>query len=151
MYGIIEVEFPLEGIIEGLEFQDTVSIDLDNSGSFDDINNAEFKLQFSNEFPFQIIVDAIILDEGGFPLVKLLDQNEIKAGILNNNGRVENGASSEISVPLDKKTIDLILSNGALIVFNYQISSIPLGRDVKVFSDYKIAAKLIGSFNYRIN
>ncbi len=148
LYSIMEFELPLEGSISGLVLQDTTDLSFTTNEDTALIERGTLKIQFDNEFPFEVVATAGIFDQN-YQLIDILTDNGlISAGNINTEGRVTEPASSEIEKTFSKSLLNRVLRDGRYLIFNYRISSRPQGEAVKIFSDYKVQARLVGDINY---
>ncbi len=149
--GIVEFELPLEGSLSGLVFTDTSSLDFSLSEDSTNLNSGILSLQFDNGFPLEVEVLAAILDEN-FNFIEWLSEGEkIAPGIVDNTGTVIESAFSEIAKDLSKSQLQRIIESGKYLAFNYRVSSQPSNSPVKMKSDYRIKASLVGNFSYQLN
>jgi len=149
LLGIVEFELPLIGSVEGLRLTDTTALDFSTTEDTASINRGTLRVQFENQFPFEVIVNAAIVDEN-FQVVEILSRDGIvEAGKPDQAGYVSEATSSEIAQTFSKSQINNILVRGAHLVFQYEINSQPQDTPVTLFSDYQVIARLVGDINYQ--
>ncbi|MEM6261194.1 MAG: hypothetical protein AAGI38_01705 [Bacteroidota bacterium] len=147
------VEIPLTGYVEGLRFEDTTEINFD-PGDLDDLdrlNSGLLRLLLENEFPLQLVSTAIVYDEDWNVIDTLVTDELIPAAEVSpSTGRVE----VPVNVTVDKNfTADLlreIIDFGKYLKLSYQVDTQPQGSHVSVYSDYRVVAKMVGQFDFRV-
>lgn len=149
--GIVEFELPLEGSLAGLVFADTSSLSFSLSEDSTQLNSGTLSLQFDNGFPLEVEVFAAILDENGGFLESLSEGDLIAAAEVDSEGIVTEPSFSEISKDFSKVQLQRIINRGSRVIFNYRINSQPSDRSVRMQSDYRVEARLVGNFSYQLN
>lgn len=149
LLGIVEFEIPLEGSVRGLTLQDTTGINFSTNEDTALIEQGTLKIQFDNQFPFEVIATAGIFDENFLLIDVIADEDLITAGRIDEDGRVREPASSEIEKKFSKPQLNKVLQRGKYLIFNYRINSKPEGESVKIYSDYQVQARLVGDISYQ--
>lgn len=150
VYGILDLEIPLYGFVEGLWRQDTARLDF-TSQNLENIQGGSLILQFDNRFPLEVMVDAAIFDDNGLMVFPLAEQAPIAPGEINPAGYVPAAQRSEIRAAFTPEQLEDIIALGKQIILRYRISSRPSGQPVKLYEDYFIDARIIGEFTYEVN
>ena len=136
----VAVEIPLEGTINDFVLETTEDLD---SGPFEDLATAEFKIIFENDFPIDMITQIFFENENGMVLEELFDQPiKIPAGTPT-NGVVTEAGRLEIKVPFSAERMDLVRSATKIRVNSRfdtpaDLESTPL----KIFDDYGLIFKM---------
>jgi len=149
LLGIVEFEIPLEGSVRGLTLQDTTGINFSTNEDTTLIEQGTLKIQFDNQFPFEVVATAGIFDENFLLIDVIADEDLIAAGRVGADGRVSEPTSSEIEKTFSKPQLNKVLQRGKYLIFNYRINSKPEGEAVKIFSDYQVKARLVGDISYQ--
>jgi len=142
-------EIPLEGSVRGLTLQDTTGINFSTNEDTTLIEQGTLKIQFDNQFPFEVVATAGIFDENFLLIDVIADEDLIAAGRVGADGRVSEPTSSEIEKTFSKPQLNKVLQRGKYLIFNYRINSKPEGEAVKIFSDYQVKARLVGDISYQ--
>ena len=148
--GMLEFEIPLEGSASGLVLTDTVDLDFGGT-DVDGLNEGTFTLLFDNQFPLEMVVNAGIFDAFGNLVDVVAEGSVIAAGELNTEGFVDLPARSEIQKTYTQEEVNRIIAEGSYLIINYSLATRPQGQPVKLFSDYKLDARLTAAFNYTFN
>ena len=90
-----------------------------------------------------------LLDNNNEVLSSLEDDQIINAGIISNNGIVEQSTLSQIVLPFNNSKG--ILENTKKIQFEFIMNSEPENKHVVIYSDYEINLTLIINQNQIIN
>ena len=148
-YGIsssLDVKLPLSLISENIVLRDTAEFNLQLSDEFNEIS---FILNIENEFPLSGKIKMNLLDNNNEVLSSLEDDQIINAGLISNNGIVEQSTLSQIVLPFNNSKG--ILENTKKIQFEFIMNSEPENKHVVIYSDYEIKLTLIINQNQIIN
>lgn len=150
---IMDFRLPVHGSIKNLILSDTVAVDFSstvNMDRLDRVDRATLKLLIDNQFPFQASVDAVLFDEFGQEIALLANAFVIQAGAVNTNtGFVDAPMRTTYSKTFENPEILDILKRSRKLTLRYRFDTRPENQSVKVFSTYKIKAKLVGDVSYR--
>lgn len=149
---IMDFEVPMSMMLNQFVISDTVNIDFSASikpSDFDRVGKANLKLILNNDFPFEAKVDAVIFDQNGNEIAVLANQFVIAAGAVGANGYTS-PSRTVYQKSFENADIQNILQNGRKLGLRYRLDSKPSQQHVKIFSTYKIKAKLTGEFELRV-
>lgn len=145
---LLDVEIPVEGHAAGLELRDTLALDVSQLQS-DRVNSAALRLVVKNGFPVQAKVSVWVADAQGNLLHQLLNNAAISAASLAANGRAETPAVSTLSCSLSGDDMEMISTQGKQLIALYTLDTQPLGKSIKLYSDYFIEAQLVGKLGFQ--
>lgn len=147
---IVDLEIPLDGVVETLILEDTVQL---SPTSTEDIpaESGTIRLVLDNDYPLVGVASAEIEDANGEVIYVLADAFRIEGAIPNAAGRTDNPARSVLDLEITKTQLETILETGARVVYRYQLDTRPANRDVKFYSDYKITTKITVQFPFQVN
>ncbi len=148
----MDFEVPLNGLFENFVMTDTVNVNFSASVKPQDIDKVEkatLKLKLQNQFPVQVTVDAVFYDEVGNIVKTMANAFVLQAGVPGSNGIVTTPTESIYSQIFETQEIQDILNKGRKLGLRYRLDTKPLNENVKIYSTYKIKAKLIGNFTYK--
>ncbi len=148
----MDFEVPLHGLFENLVMKDTVKVDFSANVKPQDIEKVEkatLKLKLKNQFPVQATADAVFYDEAGNIVKTLANAFVLQAGIPDANGYVTNPTESIYTQTFESAEIQDILQKARKLGIRYRLDTKPLNQNVKLYSTYKIKAKLIANFTYK--
>lgn len=147
---IVDLEVPLDGVLETLLLEDTVQL---TPTSTEDIpaESGTIRLVLDNDYPLVGVASAEIEDANGAVIYVLANAFRIEGAIPNAAGRTDNPARSVLDLEITKTQLEEILETGARVVYRYQLDTRPANRDVKFYSDYKITTKITVQFPFQVN
>ncbi len=124
----MEVELPLNGYTFGFAVRDTYDIDL---STYDNVNNAEFKLITENSIPLGLDLEVSFVDEN-FNILDVLnsqdDNNYLSAAPVDFDGNVNGTSEKTIIESFDTERFSKLKSAKKILIrtsFNTTNSSIP--------------------------
>lgn len=146
-----EVDMPLQLNADFFKLMTTTQIDLAGVSQIDNINYGAILLQATNGFPFEVVLQAYILNDQKQVTDSLFiySQNKIKRGIIDANYLVISPELSKIEIPLtaDKLTR---LKECKYIKFVPQFNMpVPQPPDIKIMDNYTLDLVLSVDLNYR--
>ena len=97
------------------------------------------------------MISAEVFDEYWDSIRKLAEDSPVSAGEVNDLGRVETPFSSTIELSFTQDELNDILENGRYIIFNFRLSTRPENERVGLYTDYRVKAKLVGDFDYKLS
>lgn len=147
---IVDLEIPLDGVVETLILEDTVEL---SPGSAEDIpaESGTIRLVLDNDYPLVGVASAEIEGANGEVIFVLADDFRIEGAIPGPEGRTTKPARSVLELSITKTQLEAILETGARVVYRYQLDTRPANRDVKFYSDYKVSTKITVQFPFQIN
>ncbi|MBX7242939.1 MAG: hypothetical protein K1X92_14450 [Bacteroidia bacterium] len=148
----MDFEVPLHGLFENFVMTDTVNVNFSTSVKPQDIEKVEkatLKLKLQNQFPVQVTVDAVFYDEAGNLVKTMANAFVLQAGVPGANGIVTTPVESIYAQVFEGQDIQNILNKARKLSLRYRLDTKPLNENIKLYSTYKIKAKLIGNFTYK--
>lgn len=148
----VELEMPLDGVVEHLRLSDTVALTPGSlsGANIERLQDGALTLLLDNGFPFEVQVTAKVYDSDFRLITVLADAQTIQAGVvLPATGRVETPLRSAISKQFDAELLRRVLEDGRHLTLSFDLNTRPQGRPVKIYSDYTVTARLSGNFMYR--
>lgn len=146
----IDFELPLDGIVEALVLKDTTELDF---GQIDigEIEAGSLRVLLENEFPLQARLTVRILDQNMNTISVLAENQFLDPGTIDASGFVDVPGQTTIEKSFTREELENIITNGAFMGISYTMDTAPAGEAVKLFADYRIHAKLVGQFTYRLS
>jgi len=138
-----EVELPLFGRVDGFAVTDTLDFELDET--FDNVGDVEFKLVTVNEFPADVELQIVFVDENYNIVDRLLDPAEqlFASAQVDDLGELVESARKETFIPLTRSRFNNINENAKYMFVQVRIWSFNDGdTSVRVFSDTEVTVKL---------
>lgn len=148
----MDFEMPVHGSIENFVLQDTVNVNFSNTVKMQDIekvDRATLKLILQNQFPFEAVADAVFYDENWNVVQVMANAFVVSAGIPTTNGYVQSPTQTVYSKTFENPEINDLFQRARHLSLHYRFSTKPNNTSVKIYSTYKIKAKLIGDVSYR--
>ncbi len=147
---MVDLELPLDGVMEQLILEDTVEL---SPGPVEEIpaEQGTIRLVLDNDYPLQGVVGARIEDEDGNLIYTLAEDFRIEAALPAGNGRRSNPARTVLELDLSKSELETILESGAHILYRFQLDTRPANADVKFYADYKVKAQITVQFPFETN
>lgn len=147
-----DITIPLRFKANNVVLVDTTDFELDDDArkETNKINGGTLWLRAENDYPMAAQIQLVLLDSNTNSILDTLvtSPHTIEAAIVGSNGRTEQPAVSRIAIPVTPAKIDHLYNATSIIVIaqmnTYDASA------VTVYEDYKLRAKLIGDFDYRI-
>ena len=146
---LIDIDIPLDGVLDELVMRDTTEIDFGNA-SVNDINSLLLRLIVDNRYPFEAVLQANMLDAEYRVIDVLAERYVISPGIVDDYGYVQTGTSSTLEKSFSQGKLIELINDAKYIAFQYTLSTRPAGQAVKIYHDYQIKARMVGQFNYSI-
>ncbi len=138
----MEVELPLYGRASGFVTRDTLDLDF---GSYEDVQDVEFKLVVDNGIPLEVGIQAYFLDEKNVVIDSLLtSQQTLIAGAPVNADGVATGTSQKITlIPIDGVRFAKIRDNARRLWINASFSTLNNGAtSVRVINTQDVRIRL---------
>lgn len=146
---LIDIDIPLDGVLDELVMQDTTEVDFGDT-DLADVNSLLLRLIVDNGYPYEAVIQATVLDENYQPIDVLAERFVVSAGMVNNAGYVTTPTSSTLEKSFERDQLIRVINEGKHIAFRYSLSTRPEGEAVQVYYDYKINARIVGQFNFSI-
>ena len=148
----LDFELPLEGIVENFAIQDTVDVNFAASvkpQDYERVKKATLKLLLYNGFPFQATVDAAFYDENWNLVADMANAFVLKEGVLVGD-YVQYPTLTTYAKTFENPEINDILQRSRHLKLRYRMDTKPNNSSVKIYSTYKIKAKMVGQFSYKM-
>ena len=146
----LEFDVPLSIQTTDLEFKDTVDIREAFTVDLDDVQNGVLSIVASNTFPIQSELILYFADEEGAIVDSLVSPDKIKAGKVNDQGRVDVAEETILYYTIQKERL-LRLLNASYIYLDAKLTTQPNGTHVTLYQDYTLDLRLVGDFGYTVN
>lgn len=145
----MDVRIPLKFSASNLILLDTTEFSLGDFNEIDNINRGALILKASNTYPFELSLDALLLDENNTPLNYLLNapNNKINAPVLDQNGKVIQASVSEIRIEISAEKIEA-LKKARKIAFSAKFSTAGQPNKTTFLDYYKLDLLLTADINY---
>lgn len=150
---VLEAEIPLEGSVDNLQLRDTLEIDFAQTNSQDvsQISGGELRLLLDNEFPLEARVWAEIVDAEGNGIVTLAENSLVSAADIDPATQQTSEAKRTlIPIAFDQDILQDVLNKGTEVRIRYVLDTQPAGASVRFYDNYRLQAKLVGAFTYRV-
>ncbi|MEZ4829410.1 MAG: hypothetical protein R3C61_24470 [Bacteroidia bacterium] len=145
----VDFQLPLAGVLENFVLSDTTSLEFGKT-DLGAITDGTFRIFLENQFPLEANITAVILDEGKQPLTTLTQNQLLAPGIIDGSGYVTLPGNTEIEKTFSKEELESIIGEGKYLALHYSMNTSPAGKPVKLFADYRINARLVAQFTYRL-
>lgn len=151
----LDLNIPLSLKANNLTLRDTFAFKLGNSPKeIDNINNGTLYLITYNKFPLKGDVTLVVYDSLNNPVDTLLNRYALVPGDVDVNCRVNEAKKNIFSIPVSSARIHKLYTGYKAVltaVFNTQTNSGTCnGQYYKIYSDYKLDAKITAQFNYKV-
>jgi hypothetical protein len=155
-YGLeanLDMEIPLSFMADSLLLVDT--IDYNYSTSLDEYNDGAFSLITQNDFPFDAMIQLIIVDQNGNFIDSLITDGLIDRAILPaGQVRISESTESVVTFSLSKERLENLVAGASLVALvGFHTNALPSASNnhVNIYSDYKIRMTLTGDVNFRLS
>jgi hypothetical protein len=155
-YGLeanLDLEIPLSFMADSLVLVDTLNYNYNTTT--DAYNDGNFSLIANNDFPFDALVELIIVDQNGIFIDSLINDGFIeRAPIQSGNNRISESKVSLITFSISKERLQNLIDGAKIIArVGFHTNSLPSATNdhVKIFSDYKIKLTLTGDVNIQLS
>jgi hypothetical protein len=151
----LDLNIPLSVKANNLTLRDTFGFKLGNSPKeIDNINSGTLYLITYNKFPLKGDVTLVVYDSLNNPIDTLLSNYTLVPGDVDANCRVNDAKKNVFSIPVSSTRIHKLFSGYKAVltaVFNTQTNNGTCnGQYYKIYSDYKLDAKITAQFNYKV-
>ncbi|MFN8314975.1 MAG: hypothetical protein U0T32_00830 [Chitinophagales bacterium] len=151
----LDLNIPLSVKANNLTLRDTFGFKLGNSPKeIDNINSGTLYLITYNKFPLKGDVSLVVYDSLNNPIDTLLSNYTLVPGDVDGNCRVNEAKKNVFSIPVSSTRIHKLFSGYKAVltaVFNTQTNNGTCnGQYYKIYSDYKLDAKITAQFNYKV-
>lgn len=145
----VDFQLPLAGILENLVLNDTTNLDFGNI-DLAEIEGGTLRILLENEFPLEATVTALVFDENYRLLTTLTENQILSPGIVDGSGYVTTPGQTTLEKSFTLAELESIIQEGKYLALHYTMSTSPSNTPVKLYADYRINAKLVGQFTYRL-
>jgi hypothetical protein len=150
----LDINMPLSLLANNLILKDSFGFSLGSSTKeIDNIKDGTLHLITQNKFPIQSDIELLVFDENWNLLDSLVSNARVDAADLNGACRAEVAKRNVINIPLSGARLEKIKSAKHAVVtavFNTKATGTCNGQYLKIYSDYKLDAKITADFNYKI-
>lgn len=151
----LDLNIPLSVKANNLTLRDTFGFKLGNSPKeIDNINSGTLYLITYNKFPLKGDVTLVVYDSLNNPIDTLLSNYTLVPGDVDGNCRVNDAKKNVFSIPVSSTRIHKLFSGYKAVLtafFNTQTNNGTCnGQYYKIYSDYKLDAKITAQFNYKV-
>jgi len=116
-----------------------------------EIESGGLALILENEFPLEVEASAEVYDENWQLLEVLVDKEIVAAAPVDGQGRTLTPEASRIARSFEIEELNQVLEEGKHIIFNFVLNTRPGDQEVGIYSDYRVRAKLVGDFTYKLS
>jgi hypothetical protein len=147
----LTIEAPLQVGLEGITLKDTTTVDIGGVAQLENIQDGKLNLTIENTFPVDAIFQIFIIDRDGKIIDSLLAPNSvIQAGIAAPPSyRVAQPTISAIQIKVNSAIIEKLRNTDNKLIISTKLNTRPLNENVKIYTDYRIRAKLTADLRYR--
>ncbi len=150
----LDINMPLSLLANNLILKDSFGFSLGSSTKeIDNIKDGTLHLITQNKFPIQSDIELLVFDENWNLLDSLVSNARVDAADLNGACRAEVAKRNVLNIPLSGARLEKIKSAKHAVVtavFNTKATGTCNGQYLKIYSDYKLDAKITADFNYKI-
>ena len=148
MKASLDMEIPLSLVANNLTLQDTLDLNISQTGGTQNINEGTITLFANNGFPFDAQLQMYLLDESNVVTDSIFGYANVEAPI-NAALRVIGKKLTKIAVPISESKMNLLYDTKKVVLkIKFNTSAQP--QYIKIYSEYSIDVKLVGDFNYTI-
>lgn len=147
---VLDFKLPLVGVVDRLLISDTTDF-MSEGIDLEDIASGGLNLVIENGFPLELSVSAVVYDENWAEIDRLTDNTSIAPAAVSANGRAESPGISTINYEFTPSELNEVLEEGRKIIFNFVLNTKPEEKPVEIYSDYRVKAKLVGDFEYKLS
>lgn len=150
MKATLDMEIPLSLVANNLTLQDTLDLNIAQTGETQGINEGSITLFANNGFPFDAQLQMYLLNESNVITDSIFGYaNTIVEAPINSALRVIGKKLTKISIPISESKMNLLYDTKKVVLkIKFNTSAQP--QYIKIYSDYSIDVKLVGDFNYTI-
>ena len=146
----LNMDVPLYFSASNLMLADTVSLNVSNISQLQNINKGNIILTATNQYPFAITLNAVLLDENKNPIANLFNTASlIEAPPLDANGKVISPLKSKLYVPLTPQKINN-LQKARYVSYSATFNTANQPMQVKFYSNYTLDLLLTADLNYTV-
>ena len=144
------MEIPLSLVATNLTLQDTLDLNISQTGGTQNIHEGTITLFANNGFPFDANVQMYLLNESNAITDSIFGYaNTIVEAPINSALRVIGKKLTKITIPISESKMNLLYDTKKVVLkVKFNTSAQP--QYIKIYSDYSIDVKLVGDFNYTI-
>ena len=148
----IEMELPIELMVDSLTLQDTVDFEV-NIENMQIEGSATLNIYVENGFPFDVSFTIILYDSITSLNLDTISADLLSSASVNVQGRVYQTTSSNTEIVIDDELLDNLNNANKLIVIGsistYNNGTVP----VKIYTDYSLyfSVKIAGEFTINVS
>jgi hypothetical protein len=150
----LDINMPLSLLANNLILKDSFGFSLGSSTKeIDNIKDGTLHLITQNKFPIQSDIELLVFDENWNLLDSLVSNARVDAADLNGACRAEVAKKNVLNIPLSGARLEKVKSSKHAVVtaiFNTKATGTCNGQYLKIYSDYKLDAKITADFNYKV-
>lgn len=150
MKASLDMEIPLSLVANNLTLQDTLDLNISQTGGTQNINEGTITLFANNGFPFDAQLQMYLLNESNAVTDSVFGYaNTIVEAPINSALRVIGKKLTKITIPISESKMNLLYDTKKVVLkIKFNTSAQP--QYIKIYSEYSIDVKLVGDFNYTI-
>lgn len=141
----IQLKIPLNLSANNLHLIDTSDVSFSIP---EGITSGTFILIAENNYPFEVNLDIMLLDQAGLEIDELSTNSQILAGDVNSDGIVTHAKKTVINIPFDNTNGEI--NNTKKIAFKGSFNTKPENQTVNIYSNYDLKLKLVINTSYGI-
>lgn len=146
----LNMDIPLYFSASNLMLADTVSLDVSNVSQLQNVNHGNLILTATNQYPFSIYLNAVLLDANKQPIDNLFSSPSlIEAPALDANGKVIAPLKSRLLIPLNPQKIANV-QKARYVYYSATFNTANQPTQVKFYSNYTLDLLLTADINYTI-
>ncbi len=150
MKASLDMEIPLSLVANNLTLQDTLALNISQTGGTQNIHEGTITLFANNGFPFDAQLQLYLLNESNVVTDSIFGYaNTIVEAPINSALRVIGKKLTKIAIPISESKMNLLYETKKVVLkVKFNTSAQP--QYIKIYSEYSIDVKLVGDFNYTI-
>ena len=146
----LSMDVPLYFSASNLMLADTVSLNVSNVSQLQNVNKGNLILTATNQYPFSIYLNAVLLDANKHPIDNLFSSPSlIEAPPINANGKVISPLKSKLFIPLNPQKIANV-QKARYVAYSATFNTANQPTQVKFYSNYTLGLLLTADLNYTI-
>ncbi len=146
-----DILIPLKFNADAFYLSSDIDVELSSLGQLKNIKEGGLKFYVSNGYPFDVILQAYLMDNNGSIIDSLLPQqnNVIIKGQLNSMNLVVSPANSTLNIPLNPDVTEKMLKSKK-IRLKAKLIMPPQPPEITILSDYLIKVNIIADVVYNV-
>jgi len=145
----VELDVPLNLMVKGLAFLDTVDFDIQLDANTDNIQSGILSVNVMNKFPVSTLMQLYFLDKDKKLIDSLFKKTVqiLPASIEGVSSRVNKAAETKLSAEINESRIEHVKEAKYVVIYAV-FDTLPSDRKLKFFSDYFMKVKMNADFKY---